>query len=283
MFLIDLTSHLIISLVMTMVFWPYLGAVSLAVVLLATAYLVRAWMDADLIVAEKAGFRRPTLVQQRYLDYLGTGQGVFTHPSLLPIAGVLASSKRRLIVLTSGTVNELSETDFRQLIAKLSSRDRKAIFSWTFHLATGAAGLFSRSDRNDPFAQSWADWGRKTLMVGVMGGVAAVILAVLIAAPISMVYRNPLDISPIVPILWLPFIYLGAKFVWRRGNAALIKPAAGNWNTSISLEKATFVPMSMPRGGHSNLNILRHGLLIADKQHLSSLETEADFEHRLLQ
>ena len=54
MFLIDLTSHLIISLVMTMVFWPYLGAVSLAVVLFATAYLVRAWMDADLIVAEKA-------------------------------------------------------------------------------------------------------------------------------------------------------------------------------------------------------------------------------------
>ena len=58
MILFDIISHLLISLFVIVVLWPYLGAVSVFVVLIAVAYLVNAWMDADLIVARKAGFRR---------------------------------------------------------------------------------------------------------------------------------------------------------------------------------------------------------------------------------
>ena len=147
----------------------------------------------------------------------------------------------------------------RQLIAELSSRDRWSVFGWTFHLATGGVRLFSRADRDDPSAR----WGRKTLATATMGGVVALVMAVLIAAPLSMVYRSPIDISPFVSFYWLPFMYLAARFVWRRGNAALIKPAAGAWNKPITIEQVRFLPMSMPTGGHPNLNLIRHGLLIA--------------------
>lgn len=246
--------------------WPYLGSLSLIIILGVARYLANAWLNADLKVAAKAGFRPPTLVQQRYLDHLNTGQEVFTHPSLLPVVGTLASSRRRLILLTSGVINELTEKEMRQLIAALASRDQKAVFGWTFHLATGGAGLFSRADKSDPFAQSWAEWGRKTLLIGALGGVGVVIMAILFAAPLSMVYRTPIDVSPIVPVLWIPFIFLAIRFAWRRGNAALIKPAAGNWNKPVAVEATTFVPMQIPLGAHPNLRLMRHGLLIAKKK-----------------
>lgn len=278
MILFDIISHLLISLFVIVVLWPYLGAVSVFVVLIAVAYLVNAWMDADLIVARKAGFRRPTLVQQRYLEYLDTGQEVFTHPSLLPIAGTLASSKRQLILLTTGLINELSENDMGSLIGELSSIDNRPISRWTFHLATGGVSLFSRVDRDDLQDR----WGHKTLMVGVIGGVVTTTMALLIAAPISMAFGRPIDISPVLPVFWLPLIYLVARFVWRRVHAMLIKTAAGDWNRPITLEKATLMPMSIQLGGHANLNLLRHGLLIAETRHLPSLETEADLEHLAL-
>jgi hypothetical protein len=259
--LIDVVSHLLISIFLAIVFWPYLGAWGLIVVLIAAAYLIRAWLNADLIVAGKVGFRPPTLVQRRYLDYLNTGQEVLTHPSFLPIAGTLVSSRRRLILLTSGVFRELSENDIRHLIAELSHRDNR---EWTFHLATGGVRLFSKAD-DGPFAQSWGEWGRKTLLIGIMGGIAAVFMAVVIAAPLSGIFGHAIDISAIVPFAWLPFAYLVAMFVWRRGNAMLIKPATGNWNRPIVLEQATFLPMSQPLGSHANLNILRNGLLIAEK------------------
>ena len=275
--LIDVISHVLISLFIAMVFWPYLGAPGLIIVLIAAAYLIHAWVNADLMVAAGAGFRRPTPVQQRYLEYLGAGQEVFTHPSLLAAAGTLASSRRRLILLTSGVFDlyerkELSENDLRQLIAKLSSRDSRAVFGWTFHLATGGARLFSRPDRGDPQAESWAEWGRKILIMAAVGGAGVIVIGVLIAASISTLLGRPIDISPIVPVFWLPVVYLAARFVWRRVNAALIKTAAGDFNRPITLEQVTFLPMSMPMGSHPNLDLLRRGLLIARKRPSNSVE-----------
>ena len=266
--LIDVASHLVIGLFITIVFWPHLGPIGLIAVLVAVAWLIRAWLNADLIVAAKAGFRPATLVQRRYLEYLGIGEEVFTHPSLLPAAGELASSRRRLILLTSGVFDlyerkALSEEDLRHLIARLSARDSRLIIGWTFHLATGGARLFAGADRDDPAAGYW----RRTIMTAVIGGVFAVILAGLVAASISTAFGRPLDISPIVPVFWLPFAYLAARFAWGRGNAALIKTAAGDWNRPITLAQATFLPMTVTTGGHPNLNLLRHGLLIANKRH----------------
>ncbi|MDP1809165.1 MAG: hypothetical protein Q8L35_06470 [Actinomycetota bacterium] len=272
MILIDVASHLLISLFIAIVLWPYLGAWGLIVVLIAAGYLIHAWKSADLIAAAKAGFRRPTLVQRRYLEYLGVGGEVFTHPSRLPIAGTLFSSQRRLILLTSGVFQlyehqELSENDMRLLIDKLSSRDNRAVFGWTFHLATGGARLFSRLDQDDPAAGYW----RRTLTTALIGGVYAVIMAVLFAASIGLklassgaVHRS-IDVSKILPAFWLPFVYLAARFVWRWANAALIKTAAGDWNKPITLEQITFLPMSIT-GAYPNLNLLRHGLLIVNCQ-----------------
>ncbi|HZD58853.1 MAG TPA: hypothetical protein VE439_00160, partial [Anaerolineae bacterium] len=269
---IDIISYLLISLFIAIFFWPYLGVLGVIVVLVAAAYLIYAWMNADLIVAGKAGFTPPTPLQQGYLENLGIIQEVFTHPSLLAVAGTLASSKHRLILLTSGVFKELSEDDLRQLIEKLSARDSRAVFGWTFHLATGGARLFSRVDQDDPFAGYW----RKMLVSGVVGGVYWVAIAVLIAAPISMMFGRPIDISPIVPVFWLPLVYLVARFVWRKGNAALIKMAAGDWNRPITLEQVVFLPMSEQVDSYQNLNLLRSGLLIEHKRRSNSGECHVD-------
>lgn len=257
----DLFSHLLIGRIIAVFLWPYTGAFSLIVPAVIIVYLTNAWTNADMIVAAKAGFRPPTLVQQRYFEHLGTGQTIYTHPSLLPIAGVLVSSRRRLIILTSGALKELPEGEVRRLVAELSSRDAKAVFAWTFHLATGARRLFTKPDKDDP----QANWGRKTVAVGLIGGVMTIVMAVLIAAPISMVIGRAIDISRIVPVLWAPFVAAALWYTWQRVNAALIKPGAAGWNTAISLEKVVFRPMSEPLGGHPNLVLMRSGLLLAEK------------------
>jgi hypothetical protein len=70
-------------------------------------------------LAGKAGFRQPTLVQKRYLDYLGIIPKVWTHPSMSVAAGIVASARHPLILLTSGALKELSDDDIRLLVERL--------------------------------------------------------------------------------------------------------------------------------------------------------------------
>jgi hypothetical protein len=172
---IDIFAHLLISLLIAVFFWPYLGPFGLISVLIAAGWLTDAWMRADRKVAAKAGFRPPTPVQQRYLEHLGIVDGVFTHPSLLPIAGSLASSRRRLILLTAGVFkmysrHDLSEKDLRRLLTKLQARNDLEVGKWTFHLAAGGSFLFSAADKDDPTAQ----WGRNILLAAAVGGIGVI-------------------------------------------------------------------------------------------------------------
>lgn len=272
--IIDILLHLLIGLALTIMLRPYLGSFSVIAILIATAFLVYARIDTDRKVAAKAGYRRPTPVQCRYLENLGITEEVLTHPSKLPIVGTLASSKHRIILLTAGVFSlcereGLSEDDFSRLCASLTSRDPGRVFAWTFHLNTGGARLFSRLDRDDPDAGYW----RRTLAVALIGGFYSVLLAGIFATSIGLKLasasgnkRLAIDISAILPAFWLPPVLIASLLVWKWLNAALIKPAVGAWNGPISFEKVAFFPIRKPISSHPNLNLLRRGLLMANKR-----------------
>jgi hypothetical protein len=272
--IIDILLHLLIGLFLTIALWPYLGSISLIAILGAAAFLINAGIDTDSRVAAKAGFRRLTLVQCRYVENLGIAEEVLTHPSLLPVVGTLASSKHRIILLTAGVFamcerKELSEDDFRRLCAKLASRDAGAVSAWTFHLGTGGARLFSRLDKEDPNAGYW----RRTLTVALIGGTYSTLLGVIFAASIGLKLASDsgnnsraIDISALMPAFWLPPVLIAFVLIWKWLNAALMKPAVGDWNSPITLEKVTFLPMQKPISSHPNLNLLRPGFLMAGRR-----------------
>ncbi|MHB0975968.1 MAG: hypothetical protein ACYC1U_02110 [Candidatus Aquicultorales bacterium] len=162
-------------------------------------------------------------------------------------------------MLSAGIFRELSEQDLRILIESLSSRDARAVFGWTFQLAT--ARLFSKRNVDDPFDRFW----RKMIAIGVVLGAYVAVMAVVFAASFARVFGRNIELSPfITAALWLPFAYLGLRFLWDRINAMLIKTAAVQWNKPVKLEKTVFLPMSIPTS-YPNLNNMRYGLLTAEK------------------
>ncbi len=79
--LIDVVLHLLVGIFLTWILWPYFGSTGLTIMSLILLYLAYAWMKADLIVAGRAGFRNPTIVQRRYLEHLGINELV-TYPPI---------------------------------------------------------------------------------------------------------------------------------------------------------------------------------------------------------
>lgn len=237
----------------TALLWPLLGVSSLLVALPIFAYPVAAWFWADTILARQAEFRPPTGLQSKYFEFLGITERVWTHPSLIVAAGVVAGPKERTILLTAGLTRYLNDQEIKSLVKQLAARPHPAVFSWTYHLATSGALMFSATPKRD-FSSEWL-----RLML-----VSAVVVASLTGA-LLIIFINAL--SGALP-LWLavaallvPFFVLVAWVGWSTGATFLSKVTAQKWNHAIWVSAIRLRPMERPKDGYHRLHLLYAGLV----------------------
>lgn len=253
---LDILTYLGIGAGIAGIWWPISPPVSVVFICLPIVFLIYAWYNAHHMVAARAGFSRPSLVQGRYLDHLGTVTEVWTSPSPVPVVALVASSRHRLALLTNGALEDLTDDDLHLLIERLESRNHRSVFYWTYHLATHGIGASTSSLWEDITAA----WWRIFLF-------AAAVFALMVTTIImlsSTIMWPAADKPPIEPA-FLPFglfaLYFVLKYLWSLTSEGFSHIGAAGWNDPIEVSVGTFWPVSNPEKVQQKLRFLQKGLI----------------------